>query len=575
MDGAGHLWFGTWGGVSEFVPGGEDVANLSGTVIDATTNDPLSGVQISISGPSQAITTTAAGGLYTFENLPTGEYRLEASKGGYDTVSTLVRIMTDTVYNPLMRPAPSYEDLAGHYAPVWYQDVDATDHDADYITNFDFDGNWNGGDNWQHQNDQEHHPLEAYIYYSVIETESHYFIMYADFHPRDWGGVGLESWFECIGEYISPDPVSSNTCHENDMEGALVVVRKEDGKPYGEFHLMATVFHTGFTFYSDSDDVQFFDDTHPMLYVEPKGHGVQVYDISHFEGDGVVIYVYEAGNAGVPPAFLPGTWQTVKYDMKYIKDVLWARCHDFMLSEFSERTYKAWGLFEEDELSFPVVGARPPWGWGGAEAWMPIIVINSLFQDPAHIIPRELDGLDMGIWSYEYIYNPYLAVKIVISLLGGSLTSNDGSTEVRMPAGITTSSIKVTHTPLVDDGSSVASSDSIQVGSASQTAMSTGDLSNVSHGFEITAEFLDTGLPVTSLQKPYEITFRYSDDEATNVFEDSLALYWWDGSEWVAEPTSVVDEANNTVTAMPGHLGIFAVLGTPKTTLYLPLVLRN
>jgi len=567
--------------VRRFTGGVGPTYSLSGIVIDATTNGPLSGVQISISGPSQTITTTAADGLYTFENLPAGQYWFEARKEGYDTVSTLVRIMTDTVYNPLMRLAPpSYENLAGHYAPVWYQDVDATDPDADYITNFDFDGNWDGDDNWQHQNDG--YPLKAYVYYSVIETESHYFIMYADFHPRDWGGVGNESSLECTEEFIEQCPEEIKEwiiwalggCHENDMEGALVVVRKEDGKPYGEFHLMATVFHKGFTFYSDSGDVQFFDDTHPMLYVEPKGHGVQAYDISHFVGDGVVRYVYEAGNAQVPPAFLPGTCQTVKYDMKYIKDVLWARRLDYRAPINDQQTYKRWGLFDENEVPRPIVGARPPWGWGGMEALLPIIVVNSLFQDPAHLIPRQLDGLDMGIWSYEYSYNPYLAFKVVVSLLGGLLTSNDGSTEVEMPPGITTGSIKLIHTPLVDDGSSAASSDSIQVGSASRTAMSTGDLASVSHGFELTAEFLETGLSVTSLQKPYEITFRYTDDQVEGVFEDSLALYWWDGSEWIAEPTSAVDEANNTVTGTPGHLGIFAVLGTPKATVYLPLVLR-
>jgi hypothetical protein len=190
-----------------------------------------------------------------------------------------------------------YEDLAGMYAPVWYQDVDASDPDADYITNFDFDGDWDGDNNWQHQNDG--YPLKAYIYYSVIETESHWFIMYADFHPRDWGGGLLEDNATCLEEYLTVIH-ALRVCHENDMEGALVVIRKEESKPYGEFHLMATVFHTGFTFYPDSSNVPFFDDTHPMLYVEPKGHGVQTYDASHFVGDGAVKYVYEAGNAEVP-----------------------------------------------------------------------------------------------------------------------------------------------------------------------------------------------------------------------------------------------------------------------------------
>jgi hypothetical protein len=33
------------------------------------------------------------------------------------------------------------------------------------------------------------------------------------------------------------------------------------------------------------------------------------------------------------------------------------------------------------------------------------------------------------------------------------------------------------------------------------------------------------------------------------MVEDTLALYYWDGSQWVKEPSSVVDTAANTVTA--------------------------
>jgi hypothetical protein len=554
------------------------VVDLSGVVFDATTNDPLPGVQINISGPVQESTTTGEDGRYAFDNLPAGEYWFEARKEGYDTISSLVNVVDDIPYNPLMRPSFSREDLADYYAPVWYQDVDSSDPDAEYITNFDFDNNWDGDDNWQHQNDGEY-SLNAYIYYSVIETESHYFIMYADFHPRDWGEVG-SALLECTSEYISLcAPAIGFFCHENDMEGALVAVRKKDGEPYGEFHLMATVFHTGFTFYPDSSDLP-FDGTHPMLYVEPKGHGVQAYDVSHFVGDGAVKYVYEAGNAGVP-SFQAGTIQTVKYDLIPIRETLWERRLDYRTPKDGQQTYKRWGLFDENEVPPPLVGARPPWGWGGVEALVPQIFINSLFQDPAHAIDKELDGL--GVWSLDYNYNPYLAVQVLVSSLGGLLTSNDGSTEVRMPAGITTGSIKVIHTPLVDDGSG-AYSDRIQAHPISQAAMSTSDLANVGHAFGLTAEFLETGAPVTSLLKPYEITFRYTDDEVENVytddevenvFEDSLELYWWSGSDWITEPTSVLDEENNTVTATPEHLGNFAVLGIPKTTVYLPMELRN
>jgi hypothetical protein len=56
--------------------------------------------------------------------------------------------------------------------------------------------------------------------------------------------------------------------------------------------------------------------------------------------------------------------------------------------------------------------------------------------------------------------------------------------------------------------------------------------------------------------------------------EETLALYAWDGDEWVQEPTSAVDMANNVVTAAPDHFSVWAVLGQTNRV-YLPLIGRN
>ena len=79
-------------------------------------------------------------------------------------------------------------ELAYYWAPVWYQDTDSAAYRADYITNFDYDGNWVGNDNWDNL---DLYPLNATIYYSILETETHWFIGYYDFHPRDWSTSGL------------------------------------------------------------------------------------------------------------------------------------------------------------------------------------------------------------------------------------------------------------------------------------------------------------------------------------------------------------------------------------------------
>src|SRR3982750_3045465 len=78
------------------------------------------------------------------------------------------------------------EEIAARFAPVFHQALGENPR-GDYITNFDFDGDWDGTNNWAHADDPAF-KLKAYIYYSVAETPTHYFIHYAVFHARDYKG---------------------------------------------------------------------------------------------------------------------------------------------------------------------------------------------------------------------------------------------------------------------------------------------------------------------------------------------------------------------------------------------------
>jgi hypothetical protein len=124
-----------------------------------------------------------------------------------------------------------YRKLAHFHAPILFQDTETRGQSqdesnpasvdqpiqrrGDFITRFDFDGDWNGLNNWansarrppaDHRKDTK---MRAYLYYSVVETETHYFINYCAFHPQD------------------REPRCTDVeCHENDLEGGLHVVRK-------------------------------------------------------------------------------------------------------------------------------------------------------------------------------------------------------------------------------------------------------------------------------------------------------------------------------------------------------------
>jgi len=157
---------------------------------------------------------------------------------------------------------PSREDLARAYAPVINQGV-ATNQD--YITRADFDGDWVGNNNWENQPTGD---LSAHVYYAVAETETHWFIVYSLFHPRDY----------------TDDPCEeSDGCHENDMESLQVIVQK-DGSPYGRLQALETLAHSDLYLYSAGKEVSpgflkvsgevRLEEGHPIVWVETWGHGI-------------------------------------------------------------------------------------------------------------------------------------------------------------------------------------------------------------------------------------------------------------------------------------------------------------
>ncbi|NHK30197.1 MAG: hypothetical protein FK730_02520, partial [Asgard group archaeon] len=241
-------------------------------------------------------------------------------------ISQIMIVPENTNSDYIVQSEEKINELAYYWAPVWYQDTDSSAYRSDYITNFDYDGNWIGNDNW---NNLELYPLNATIYYSILETETHWFIGYYDFHPRDWSISGL---FQ----------------HENDMEGVLVVVKK-DGSDWGQFYCMVTEAHTNFYQYIDYEtpasanltgnydnidgDVEFetvnnyylnfnfSSHGHPIVYIESKGHGVngaERWEDDNFPGNDGVIYK-PMGKSEEP---LSGNDRNVSYTLTSI-DVFW------------------------------------------------------------------------------------------------------------------------------------------------------------------------------------------------------------------------------------------------------------
>lgn len=196
-----------------------------------------------------------------------------ATESGY-TVDNTLRFDTNA----------RYSDLAAHYAPWLYQETVPGAEQQEYITAINYDGDWQGRNNWENLlavNDQNEKKFafyndylnEAVLYWWVVETETDYYIGYADFHPRDWC-----QWFD-----IWNNGFYDFRQHENDMEGLLLVVAK-DGTRYGEPIVMVTQAHHFFWQYSNYNFLPEHDDIdnalllqeghHPRVFVQDKGHGI-------------------------------------------------------------------------------------------------------------------------------------------------------------------------------------------------------------------------------------------------------------------------------------------------------------
>src|SRR5689334_21769914 len=101
--------------------------------------------------------------------------------------------------------------VARRYAPFIYQATAARRGRQDLVSNVDFGGNLIGNNNWE---SFDRFRLKPTVYYPVRETETHYFIAYHLYHPRDWNHFTV--WL--------------NDTHENDGENLQVVVRKRDAR---------------------------------------------------------------------------------------------------------------------------------------------------------------------------------------------------------------------------------------------------------------------------------------------------------------------------------------------------------
>jgi hypothetical protein len=336
------------------------------------------------------------------------------------------------------------KEIAAAFAPVIYQGLGEQPR-SDYITNFDFDGDWRGDNNWLNAGNKRY-ALPAYVYYSVIETATHYFVHYAFFHPRDYkGGIGKSTLVDIlIKEGVrragkDPTGLADDVAlsHENDLEGALIVAEKrDDDVRKAAVQYVETLAHNRYLKYRPQavpgsvGEIIEMNDQRPLLFVEPKGHGVTRYS-GHQERKSLrALLVYSYTGTADDPDKRRG--DAVGYELVPIQETLWQQAQageNDMFGEAAEyqpftvlmhrlgaepssieRTLGKLGSAFRGNVGFKNK-ARPPWGWfDDTEKDRPR---GEWFFHPAAVIARHFN-LEQT-FPQAYVYHPYLKIGVAES----------------------------------------------------------------------------------------------------------------------------------------------------------------
>ncbi len=310
-----------------------------------------------------------------------------------------------------------YFALVENYAPFVAQET-WFEPKADYLARFDFDGNWRGADNWANLASGS---SKAFVYYAVMETETHWFLIYNFFHPRDYSDF-------CV----------AGTCHENDNEGLILTVRKDSSK-FGKLEVMETLAHNNIYSFTNNSAIkkgvhdidgriEFYENTHPIIFIEAGGHGVfssdykaSLFDAAkmEFKQNTGITYIY--GKKAESPSY-PND-RNVSYALLPIYDEWWMKGNQetnqanetfdvfYVYEPFGNRPRASAkyisGAFHGETASKNQ--AKPFWAWFDRRTKdKKVLNTGQWALDPAYSVSMNLKFPSELPVSLRYIFNPYL-----------------------------------------------------------------------------------------------------------------------------------------------------------------------
>lgn len=365
--------------------------------------------------------------LFTAPNK-IGKYTLKFTEG---TLSKEITIEVSNSVESLLEKETSnfsvannsndkYFPLAEYYAPFIAQET-WFNPKADYLARFDYDSNWKGDDNWENLRQGS---SQAFVYYAAMETETHWFLIYNFFHPRDYSDV-------CI----------VGTCHENDNEGLILTVRKDNSK-FGKLEVMETLAHNNIYTFTNEKKIKkgvhdidgkldLYENQRPIIFIEAGGHGVLgsshktsffLAEKMDFKQNTGVTYTYK--NKAERPSFAND--RNVGYALLPIYDEWYSK--GFQLTDKVNETFENFFVYEpfgnrpKANAKF-IAGAfkgrtasnnmaKPFWAWHDNKTKKKNVLNTGQWAlDPAYSISVNLEFPKDKPVSLKYIFNPYLEIS--------------------------------------------------------------------------------------------------------------------------------------------------------------------
>ena len=341
-----------------------------------------------------------------------------------NTLSKFIVAMATVFISTLPAQAQDHAALASRYAPVHHQVTDETRAQSDYIAAVNYDSDWVATNNWDNLGEGL---WPATVYYSVVESTTHWFISYGFYHPQDWGLGG------------------SAREHENDMHGVIMSVRK-DAQPLGTLEGMLTVGdNENFFSYVPAGSpykakpggetidgaIEFSSNTsqlRPKTAASSKHHGVKAWSLGEVAGKSVVVYYPTGGAAEYPTSHNDSQ---VPYQLVDIlaRGGLWSAALIDIPRDSKGDTFVSFGRFSGDATGgcgrrskkCPTNQGLAPWGWDDHDDGA--TYGGEWVLDPASLFAFYFDGI--GDFGRNYVDNRFL-----------SYLRDSGYSTAKPPAGL-------------------------------------------------------------------------------------------------------------------------------------------